>query len=98
MPLQQLVQHDAIEESTQAEPKENAGVAELGLIDGSRHPTSQHRPACGLSLAAACTGCAQARTANDPCRFRFRTHPQSPRRMRPMEALALFRKLAASPY
>jgi hypothetical protein len=35
MPLQQLVQHDAIEETTQAEPEENAGVAELGLIEGS---------------------------------------------------------------
>jgi hypothetical protein len=33
MPLQQLVQHDPIEESTQAEPEENTGVAELGLID-----------------------------------------------------------------
>src|SRR5215213_5618881 len=78
MPLQQLVQHDAIEESTQAEPKENAGVAELDLIDGTRHPTSRHAAARSLSLAAACTARAGAGAATIHAYFGAEPAPGDP--------------------
>jgi hypothetical protein len=40
MPLQQLVEHDAIEESAQAEAEQQARVAQLCLFAESGHPTS----------------------------------------------------------
>ena len=95
MPLQQLVQHDAIEESTQAEPKENAGVAELGLIDGSRHPTSRHAAAVSRSQLLARPVPELARQRSMP--ISAPNPPRETRRQCSAEALALCENCSPQP-